>query len=64
MKSNIKTYKELKMKLMMNDLTFTKLVEYDGRSYTYLYREATSGNKKILEHLDSLIKKIINAREI
>lgn len=51
-------YKELKLKLIKHDLSFNDLVKADGRSYQYLWREAKSGNQKILKYLSELIKKI------
>ncbi len=51
-------YKELRLKLIMNNLKFIDLVKYDGRSYQYLWKEAKLGNQKVLKHLDEIIKKL------
>lgn len=51
-------YKELKLKLIMNNLKFIDLVRHDGRSYQYLWKEAKLGNQNVLKHLDELIKKL------
>ncbi|MDH6459694.1 hypothetical protein M2102_003356 [Fusobacterium sp. PH5-7] len=52
-------YKDLKMKLLENNLKFIDLVRHDGRSYQYLWREANLGNQKVLNHLSQLIEKLI-----
>lgn len=54
------TYKDLKIKLATNDITFTQLVKADGRSYSYLHREATRNNQKVLEHLSLMIDDMVN----
>ncbi|WP_294066059.1 hypothetical protein [uncultured Fusobacterium sp.] len=51
-------YKDLKLKLTINDLKFNDLVKADGRSYQYLWRECKAGNQKVLNHLETLIKKL------
>lgn len=57
------TYKGLKLKLISKGLTFKNLVEADGRSYTYLYREATANNQKILKHLVLLAENISKEKQ-
>lgn len=51
-------YKDLKMKLLKNNLKFIDLVRHDGRSYQYLWRESNLGNQKVLNCLSQLIEKL------
>lgn len=51
-------YKDLKFKLLKNNLKFIDLVRHDGRSYQYLWREANLGNQKVLNCLSKLIDEL------
>lgn len=52
-------YKDLKIKLLENNLKFIDLVRHDGRSYQYLWRESNLGNQKVLNFLSQLIDKLM-----
>lgn len=49
-------FKELKIELIKKNKTFIELVRIDGRSWQYLHKECSKGNKKILEKMFEILK--------
>jgi hypothetical protein len=51
----MKSFKELKKKLIDKNVSFTFLAKKDGRSRQYLYRECKIGNQKVLDDLYKIL---------
>lgn len=51
----MKSFKELKKRMIDKNVSFTLLARKDGRSRQYLYRECKRENQKVLDELYRLL---------
>jgi len=51
----MKSFIELKKRMIDKNISFTVLANKDGRSRQYLYRECKKGNQKVLEKLYKIV---------
>nr|DAR94735.1 MAG TPA: repressor protein C2 [Caudoviricetes sp.] len=51
----MKSFIELKKRMIDKNISFTVLARKDGRSRQYLYRECKIGNQKVLDDLYKIL---------
>lgn len=52
------SFKELKIELIKKNKTFMDLVRLDGRSWQYLHKSCSQENKKVLNEMYKILKKL------
>ncbi|MGL5595865.1 hypothetical protein [Cetobacterium sp.] len=52
------TFQNLKLELIKKNKKFIDLVRVDGRSWQYLHKSCSEGNKKVLSKMFELLEKI------